>query len=174
MGFILYHLSTNQEVQQKLYEEASKLLPNMEDVVTKEILAAAEYLKAFIKECFRLNPISIGIGRIATQEFILSGYKIPIGVNTVILCHFPIIIQYNISQAVLVTNNQTTCRLSKYFDYPEKLIPERWLKGSQYYKSYHPFISIPFGEGARVCIAKRLAEQNIYMTTLKVGIILIF
>ena len=49
--------------------------------VTSETLTQAHYLRAVVKESFRLNPVSIGIGRIANQDFELRGFHIPKGVN---------------------------------------------------------------------------------------------
>lgn len=40
----------------------------------------ALYTKAVIKETFRMNPISVGIGRILQTDVILSGYRVPRGV----------------------------------------------------------------------------------------------
>jgi hypothetical protein len=42
-------------------------------------------LKAVLKESFRLNPISVGIGRILAQDAIFSGYHVPKGVSMLIL-----------------------------------------------------------------------------------------
>ena len=55
----------------------------------------------------------------------------------------------------LQTNLQTTfytaCRDPNVFDDPEEFRPERWLDKS---KKYHPFASLPFGHGTRMCVGK--------------------
>lgn len=80
-SFALYHLATNKEKQIKLYEESLKLLPETQTPVTSDILAKAEYLKSVLKESYRLNPVSVGIGRILSEDAVFSGYRVPKGVG---------------------------------------------------------------------------------------------
>lgn len=80
-SFALYHLATNPEVQNKLYEESCRLLIEPNSPVTTAILTQAQYMKAVLKESLRLNPISVGIGRILAKDTILSGYHVPKGVS---------------------------------------------------------------------------------------------
>lgn len=58
-----------------------KLLPCHNQPVTADVLRKALYTKAVIKEGLRLNPISIGVGRILQTDVIISGYQIPKGVS---------------------------------------------------------------------------------------------
>lgn len=69
---------------------------------------------------------------------------------------------------MIVSQNQVSCRLEKYFNYPNDFVPERWIKTHQYYKYHHPYLVLPFGHGPRSCIARRLAEQNMMILLLKV------
>lgn len=95
-----------------------------------------------MKESLRLNPISIGVGRITTRDLILNGYHIPKGTN-------------------VVTQSYVACRLEENFKNANEFIPERWVKGSMHYEEYlNPYLVLPFGHGSRSCIARRLAEQN--------------
>ena len=80
-AYALYHLGNNVEVQEKLHQEASLLLPNKNDIITAEVLENAKYVKAVLKETLRLNPISVGIGRILQTDVVLSGYNVPKGVS---------------------------------------------------------------------------------------------
>lgn len=82
----MYHLSKNKEKQENLYKEALEVLPKKDSPVTSEILSRCQYLKAVIKESFRLNPISVGIGRVLTQDAVFSGYHVP---KEVIRKNFP-------------------------------------------------------------------------------------
>lgn len=77
----MYHLATNPQCQNTLREEARNLLTSPEDVVTTDVLQRATYTKAALKESLRLNPISIGVGRILQADTVLSGYRVPKGVN---------------------------------------------------------------------------------------------
>lgn len=65
--------------------------------------------------------------------------------------------------------NQISCKLSKYFESPEKFIPERWDRSSEMYKAHNPYLTLPFGHGARSCVARRLAEQNMLIVIIKVS-----
>lgn len=81
MGFALYHLGRNVEAQERLRSEAATLLSDPASAITTETLRNASYTKAVIKETFRMNPISVGIGRILQTDVILSGYRVPRGVS---------------------------------------------------------------------------------------------
>jgi ecdysteroid 25-hydroxylase CYP302A1 len=71
----------NPEAQNKLYEESCRLLVKPSCAITTSVLAKAQYTKAVLKETFRMNPISVGIGRILAEDTIFSGYCVPKGVS---------------------------------------------------------------------------------------------
>ncbi|XP_034189588.2 cytochrome P450 302a1, mitochondrial [Osmia lignaria lignaria] len=150
-AFALYHLARNPSTQDKLRSEAMQLLPECNQPVTADVLRNASYTKAVIKESLRLNPISVGIGRILQTDVILNGYQVPKG-------------------TVVVTQNQIICRLPEYFNEPDTFIPERWLRENldRKGKSVHPYILLPFGHGPRSCIARRFAEQNMQVILLQI------
>ncbi|XP_072396930.1 cytochrome P450 302a1, mitochondrial [Diabrotica undecimpunctata] len=148
-SFVLYHIANSPSVQENIYREAHKLLPSQLSRVTEEILSEAVYTKAVLKESLRLRPISVGIGRILQNDAQFSGYTVPAGTS-------------------IVSQNQISCQLDKYFPHPEKFVPERWLKNHSLYQQPHPFLLLPFGHGPRSCIARRLAEQNMIILLLKV------
>jgi ecdysteroid 25-hydroxylase CYP302A1 len=81
MSFILYHLARNPLKQEKVYQEVNRFVPNSTSPVTQDILAELKYLKAAVKESFRLNPISIGVGRILPEDSSFSGYHCPKNVS---------------------------------------------------------------------------------------------
>ncbi|XP_037933752.1 cytochrome P450 302a1, mitochondrial [Teleopsis dalmanni] len=144
-AFALYHISKYSEVQNKLYEEAVKVLQNKNSSLTPEALHnEIPYTRAVLKEVFRLNPISIGVGRILNKDLILSNYFVP-------------------KNSVVVTQNMIACRLEKNFEEPLRFLPERWLKRNV----HNPYLVLPFGHGMRSCIARRLAEQNILVLLLR-------
>lgn len=43
--------------------------------------SGAPYARAVLKECLRLNPISVGVGRNLNNDMVLSGYRVPKGVT---------------------------------------------------------------------------------------------
>lgn len=81
MAFVLYHLGKNPKCQEKLRSECLTLLPDSNEAIETNILHKAYYAKAVLKETFRLNPVSIGIGRILQTDIVLSGYHVPKGVS---------------------------------------------------------------------------------------------
>ncbi|XP_076652888.1 cytochrome P450 302a1, mitochondrial isoform X1 [Halictus rubicundus] len=149
-AFTLYHLAKNQNAQEKLRAEAVQLLSDPNQPITADVLRNASFVKAVVKESLRLNPISVGIGRILQTDVVLSGYEVPKG-------------------TVVVTQNQIICRLPEYFDRPDSFVPERWLRESKIGrgKSVHPYVVLPFGHGPRSCIARRFAEQNMQVLLLR-------
>ncbi|XP_070169036.1 cytochrome P450 302a1, mitochondrial [Polyergus mexicanus] len=155
-AYALYNLAKNTDVQEKLRSEATALLTDHTSPITADTLRNALYTKAVIKETFRMNPISVGIGRILQTDVILSGYHVPEG-------------------TVVVTQNQIICRLPEYFDEPNSFIPERWLRDTTNEinktreKSVNPYIVLPFGHGPRSCIARRFAEQNLQVLLLRIS-----
>lgn len=73
----MYHLARNRECQEQLHKEAITLLPQDTTNISAEILANATYLRSCIKEILRLNPVSIGVGRVLQKDIILKGFLIP-------------------------------------------------------------------------------------------------
>ncbi len=54
-GSILYQLATRPEEQEKIYNELLEVIPNPDEKLTTNKIDELQYLKAFIKEVFRLN-----------------------------------------------------------------------------------------------------------------------
>nr|XP_006812260.1 PREDICTED: probable cytochrome P450 CYP44-like [Saccoglossus kowalevskii] len=66
--FNLYNLATNPEKQKKLHEE-----------LVGDTNQEMRYLKACIKETFRLFPLTLGNTRDTSKDMVLCGYQIPAG-----------------------------------------------------------------------------------------------
>ncbi|CAG9762905.1 unnamed protein product [Ceutorhynchus assimilis] len=143
---ILYQLATRPEQQEKLYQELKQVLPNNEPL-TPEKLNQMLYLKAFVKEVFRMYSTVIGNGRTLQEDSVLLGYKVPKGVQVV----FPTLI---------------TGSMSEYVTKPQEFKPERWLK-SNIEEKIHPFASLPYGYGARMCLGRRFADLEIQVLLAK-------
>ncbi|XP_062135503.1 cytochrome P450 302a1, mitochondrial [Drosophila sulfurigaster albostrigata] len=145
-AFLLYHVARHPEVQQRIYEEALKVLPNAEQSLSADALRTdITYTRAVLKESLRLNPISIGFGRVLNQDTVLSGYFVPKGTT-------------------VVTQNMVACRQPHHFPEPLSFLPDRWL---QQRNALNPYLVLPFGHGMRACIARRLAEQNMHVLLLR-------
>ncbi|XP_065560810.1 probable cytochrome P450 12a5, mitochondrial [Artemia franciscana] len=64
--------------------------------------------------------------------------------------------------------HQLIARFEKHFQQPNNFIPERWIKDSSLAVKSHPYTLLPFGFGPRMCIGRRLAEQEMWLLTTKV------
>jgi cytochrome P450 len=59
--------------------------------------------------------------------------------------------------------------MEKYYPEADKFIPERWLKSDpQGSKRTHPFVTMPFGFGPRMCVGRRFAELEMETLVTKV------
>jgi cytochrome P450 len=137
----LFHcLEENPEAEEKMLAEAQNVLhgniPQLED------LHALEYTRMVIDETMRLFPPAWVIGRHTLNDDEIDGYHVPKGVNTLI----PV---YAIH------------RDKRYWDEPEKFIPERFSKEKS--KSYHKFLYFPFGGGPRLCIGNNFALMEMQL-----------
>ena len=56
----------------------------------------------------------------------------------------------------------------KYFVDGNTFNPKRWIKGNKENENLNPYASLPFGFGARMCIGRRVAEQEVYLMITKV------
>ncbi|XP_034655210.1 cytochrome P450 302a1, mitochondrial [Drosophila subobscura] len=145
-AFLLYHVARHPEVQQRLHAEARRVLPDADQPLSADALRTdITYTRAVLKESLRLNPISVGVGRVLNQDTVLSGYFVPKGTT-------------------VVTQNMIACRLEQHFPDPLLFQPDRWL---QQRNALNPYLVLPFGHGMRACIARRLAEQNIHVLLLR-------
>ncbi|XP_055896679.1 cytochrome P450 27C1-like [Biomphalaria glabrata] len=145
----LYNLARNPEKQEllrrEIFENVGKNGP-----LTAKALSNMVYLKAALKESFRLNfPGSTGIMRILNEDLVVGNYRVPAGVR------------------VLLFNPRAA---KKNFENPEEYQPERWLRSDDSVKkdTAHNMIVQPFGHGARSCIGRRFALQEIYLLATKI------
>ncbi|KAK7862097.1 hypothetical protein R5R35_012225 [Gryllus longicercus] len=157
----LYQLARNPDKQQRLAREVAAVLPDAAAPLDANALAQLPYLKACIKETLRMYPVIIGNGRSLQSEAIIGGYRIPKGTHVI----FP----------HLVVSN-----LERYFPEPRRFLPERWLRagagagaeagaeGCPVAHKAHPFVSLPFGFGRRMCLGRRFAEIELQLLLAKV------
>lgn len=146
-SFLVYHLSRNSSVQDKLYSELLEVAPD--SVITSERLTKLPYLKACVKESFRLTPTIPCITRVLPEDIIASGlYHIPAG--TPLFCNFMV-----------------ACKEADKFPNPEQFQPERWLHKTQAARNVNPFTLLPFGFGYRMCVGRRFAEMEMYTALAK-------
>lgn len=148
VAFTLYQLAKHEDAQEKAYQEVCRVLPDKNVPIKPEHFTEIRYLKASVKEAMRLNPIVQATSRKLTEDIELSGYNIPAGV-------------------LLVSNIGVPSRLEENFKNATKYQPERWLRGDNVDK-INPFASLPFSRGARSCIGKRIAEQEMWTLLIRI------
>ncbi|KAL1457172.1 hypothetical protein WDU94_001832 [Cyamophila willieti] len=136
-----------------------------ERIVTELTTPDHQYrlLKACIKETLRMSATGGGNGRYVLNDTVISGYQVPKG--TWVLSLNPII-----------------GMLDKYFENPSVYKPDRWLRASKTKQSSqcpngstpnrdastqgsttHPYASLPFSFGPRMCPGKLVAEQEMVL-----------
>nr|QUF59381.1 cytochrome p450 CYP3047A1 [Brachionus angularis] len=147
LHFLFQLLGTNLDIQEEIYQEIISVYPN-NDYIDEDILSKIPLLKASIKESKRIFSTSPTVGRITSVDLVINNYLIP--KNTLVNIGYEII-----------------GNLEKYFKDAKKFNPKRWLKENQQSEPIHPYSSLPFGFGARMCIGRRLAEQKMYLIIIK-------
>ncbi|XP_068143718.1 probable cytochrome P450 301a1, mitochondrial [Drosophila tropicalis] len=149
---MLYQLATRPMEQEKVHQELKRLLPDEKTPLTIPLLDQMHYLKAFIKEVFRMYSTVIGNGRTLQEDSVICGYQVPKGIQAV----FPTIVTGNMEE--YVTDAAT-------------FKPERWLKpqhgGDSDPGKLHPFASLPYGYGARMCLGRRFADLEMQILLAK-------
>ncbi|XP_072945607.1 probable cytochrome P450 49a1 [Epargyreus clarus] len=140
----LYQLSLRPEVQERLYEEISKVLQGRP--LKAGDISQMPYLKACIKEVLRMYPVVIGNGRQLTKDTVICGYNIPKGTQ-VIFQHY------------VMGNSE------EYFTDASEFRPERWIQRAGL--KHHAFASLPFGFGKRMCLGRRFAELEMHIMICK-------
>ncbi len=140
-----YLLSQHPAVEQKLVDEWRGILNGRP--ARAEDLSALVYTSAVINESMRLYPPVYVIGREATRELEIGGYRVKPG--------------YTVLMSQWVNH-----RDPKYFPDPETFIPERWLNGLA--TRLPKFAYYPFGGGQRLCIGSHFAlmEAAIILATI--------
>ncbi|KAK9330822.1 cytochrome P450 [Lipomyces starkeyi] len=133
----LYHLSLNQNVQDKLREELHTQFPGGYDTVkTYEDIESLKYLNNVVREVLRVQPPVVGTIRMAKEDTYVTGQFIPKGTLV------------NISIASLNKSRKLWGEDAHEFN------PDRW-NGRQ---AQNTMAFLTFLQGPRSCIGRRFAE----------------
>jgi len=134
LAWTWYLLSQHPHVEDKLLSEWQRVLRGA--TPTTQHLPKITYTSAVIAESMRLFPPVYVIGREATTDLELGGYRVKRG--------------YTVLMSQWVNH-----RDPKYFPDPEAFRPERWQHGLA--KRLPKFAYYPFGDGQRLCVGNAFA-----------------
>jgi len=141
-----YLLSQHKRVEDKLVSEWQRVLagkmPSADDV------AHLPYTSSVIAESMRLFPPVYVVGREATTDLELGGYRVKRG--------------YTVLMSQWVNH-----RDPEYFPDPEAFRPERWENGLA--KRIPKFAYYPFGGGQRICIGNSFALMEAAIILAAIG-----
>jgi cytochrome P450 len=129
-----YLISQHPKVEEKLVAEWSRVLAGR--TPTPEDLPKLPYTNAVMMEVMRVYPPVYLIGREATRDLELGGYRVKKG-------------------CTVLMSQWVNHRDPRYFPKPEEFIPERWEDGLA--SRIPKYAYYPFGGGPRVCIGNTFA-----------------
>jgi cytochrome P450 len=141
-----YLLSQHRHVEEKLVSEWQHVLAGK--TPTAEMLPRLSYTAAVIAESMRLFPPVYVIGREATTNVELGGYRVKRG--------------YTVLMSQWVNHRDPNC-----FPEPEEFRPERWANGLA--KRLPKFAYYPFGGGQRMCVGNAFALMEAAIILAAVG-----
>ncbi|KAG9447251.1 hypothetical protein H6P81_013379 [Aristolochia fimbriata] len=137
-------LMRNPSAMKKEQEELRKAI-GKKDRVEESDLHGLDYLKAIIKETFRMHPPApLLVPRETIEELTFDGYTIP-------------------AKAQIFVNARAIGLDPKCWECPEEFRPERFLNSPIDYKGQH-FELIPFGAGRRGCPGINFATPTVELT----------
>ncbi len=135
LAWTWYLLAQNPEAESRLHAELDAVLeggrlPRMED------LAALRYTEMVVSESMRMYPPAWVVGRLATRDYDVAGYRAPAG-------------------SLILMSLYVLHHDERYFPDPYRFDPERWTPEAK--ESRPPFCYFPFGGGPRRCIGESFA-----------------
>ncbi|XP_073526220.1 uncharacterized protein [Phyllobates terribilis] len=141
MEWTFTELLRHPKVMKRLQQEIRDVVGE-KGAVSEDDLENLTYLKAVIKEIFRVHPpVPVVVPRLCREDIKLSGYDIPAGTQ-------------------IIFNVWAIGRDSAYWDDVDVFNPERFLNSEIDYKGQH-FGLLPFGAGRRGCPGILFATTNI-------------
>ena len=135
--FLLHELAKHPDLQDEVRQEILEVMGHSSQL-TSEHLQRMKLVRNCVRETLRLYPALPVTARVLAQDTTIHNYHIPAG-------------------TVVAINLFSSGRDPAYFPQPHKFSPHRWSSDKS-----HPFASIPFGFGPRMCYGRRIAELELY------------
>ncbi|XP_017069397.1 probable cytochrome P450 6a19 [Drosophila eugracilis] len=142
LGFALYELACNQDIQDKVRIEIESVLKKHNGKLDYECIQELTYLQKVIDESQRMHPVVSHLARIATKPYVHSHPKYFIEPGTGVLV------------SVLGIHHDP-----ELYPEPEKFIPERF--DEEEVKKRQSCAFLPFGDGPRNCLGIRLGKMQV-------------
>nr|XP_046256699.1 cytochrome P450 11B, mitochondrial [Scatophagus argus] len=145
LQFALFELGRNPEVQEKVRQQARASWAQAAGD-PQNALQGAPLLKGTIKEILRLYPVGITVQRYPIKDIVLQNYHVPAG-TMVQACIYPL------------------GRSAEVFEDPQHFDPSRWVSSREEGQKGEGagFRSLAFGFGARQCVGRRIAENEMQL-----------
>jgi cytochrome P450 len=128
------HEDVRRTIEQEVHDVARGRIPEAADALD------LVYTEAVVKEVLRLYPPISRIGRRPLRDIDICGTPVPAGT--------PVFVSPYVTQ-----------RDARWFDEPERFLPERWLRS----EPPRRFAYYPFGAGPRSCIGEHFARRSIVL-----------
>ncbi|KAM6972440.1 cytochrome P450 4V8 [Aplochiton taeniatus] len=147
MNWAIHLLGSHPDVQKKVQQELQDVLGVSDRPINVEDLKKLQYLECVVKESLRLFPSVPFFARSICEDCVISGFKVPEGVNALIMPY-------------------ALHRDPNTFPDPEEFRPERFLPENSIRR--HPYAFIPFSAGLRNCIGQRFAmmEEKVILASI--------
>jgi cytochrome P450 len=145
LSWTFYLLARRPEARDRLEAELASVLAGRTPTV--EDLPKLEVTDAIVNEAMRLYPPAWAVGREATVDWSIGGFDIP-------------------KETQLWASPFVMHRDPRFWDEPERFLPERWRGGLA--KRLPRYAFFPFGGGPRLCIGNAFAlmEAKLLLATI--------
>jgi cytochrome P450 len=140
LSWTWYLLATHPEAEARLVNELADVLSGR--LPTLDDLPRLRYTEAVVLESMRVYPPVYTIGREATVDGEVGGYRIPQG-TTILMPQWSV------------------HRDPRWYDQPQKFLPARWL--GDLMEQLPKFAYFPFGGGPRLCIGNNFALMELVL-----------
>ena len=144
LSFMAYLLALNPSIQDRLIREINEYYDVNPDSSLYDAAEKIEYVTMVLYESLRMYPPAPAFGRECNRTCAVTD---------------ELIIEKGINVSIPVFSLH---RNPEYWPNPDKFDPERFNPNNEH--SYPTFAFLPFGEGPRNCIGKRLALLEAKMT----------